>query len=107
MTASCAGASCGFGLRKTPTAKPRTLLRRAIELDPRFAPAYAFLGAAHVIDYVNGWSASPAQALEEAEKAARQAVQLDERHPYALWALALVCLWARRYDEAIERSRES
>ena len=28
-----------------------TLLRRAIELDPRFAPAYAFLAAAHVIDY--------------------------------------------------------
>ena len=42
-----------------------TLLRRAIELEPRFAPAFAFLGAAHVIDYVNGWSASPEQTLEE------------------------------------------
>ncbi len=36
-----------------------TLLRRAIELDPRFAPAFAFLAAAKVNDYASGWSASP------------------------------------------------
>ncbi len=32
---------------------------------------------------------------------ARQAARLDERHPYALWALAFVCIWMRRYDEAV------
>ncbi len=47
------------------------LLRRAIELDPRFAPPYARLACALMVDYASGWSASPAQALEEAEKAAR------------------------------------
>ena len=76
------------------------LLRRAIELDPRFAPAFAFLAAALVNSYVNGWSALPMQALDEAEKTARQAVQLDERNPYALWALLITRLWARRHDEA-------
>jgi adenylate cyclase len=59
-----------------------------------------------VIDYVNGWSASPAQTLEEAEKAARQAVQLDERYPYALWALSIACLWARRYDDAVSAAEK-
>jgi adenylate cyclase len=82
------------------------LLRRAIELDPRFAPAYAFLGATHVIEYANGWSPSPAQALEEAEKAARHAVHLDEHQPYALWALSMAGLWVHRYEEAIRAAEK-
>ena len=101
------GRELWFRTTKNANREAGTLLRRAIELDPRFAPAYAFLGGSYVIDYANGWSASPAQALEEAEKAARHAVHLDERHPYALWALALVCLWARRYDEALSRSEKA
>ena len=82
------------------------LLRRAIELDPRFAPAYAFLAAAKVNDYASGWSASPEQGLKEADEAARQAVQLDERYPFALWALAGACLWARRHDEAVSAAEK-
>jgi adenylate cyclase len=83
------------------------LLRRAIELDPAYAPAHALVAATQVIDYANGWSASPTQVLEEAEKAARQAVELNERHPYALWALGLICLWARRYDEALGKAEKA
>jgi adenylate cyclase len=82
------------------------LLRRAIELDPGFAPAYAFLGAAKINAYASGWSASPEQGLEEAEKAARLAVQLDERYPFALWALACASLWARRHDEAVSAAEK-
>ena len=77
------------------------LLRRAADLDPGFAPARAFLAAALVIDFASGWSPSPEQRLDEADKAARQAVLLDERYPYALWALAMSCLWSRRHQEAV------
>ena len=85
----------------------QSLLRRATELSPRFAPAFAFLASAQVIDYVSGWSATPAQTLEEAEKTARQAVQLDERNPYALWALGMASLWTRRYDEAVSAAERA
>ncbi len=77
------------------------LMRRAADLDPGFAPARAFLAAALVIDFASGWSPSPEQRLDEADKAARQAVLLDERYPYALWALAMSCLWSRRHQEAV------
>ena len=77
------------------------LLRRAAELDPRFAPAFAFLASALVTDYANGWSDTPAEALKEAEKAAQEAVRLDERYPYALWSLAMTLSWERRLDEAL------
>jgi adenylate cyclase len=82
------------------------LLRRAIELDPGFAPAYAFLGAAKINAYASGWSASTAQGLKEAYEASSLAVQLDERYPYALWALAGACLWARRHDEAVSAAEK-
>jgi hypothetical protein len=59
-----------------------------------------------VIDYANGWGASPAQALEEAEKVARHAVHLDEHQPYALWALSMAGLWVRRYEEAIRTAEK-
>ena len=83
-----------------------TLLQRAVGLDPRYGPAYAFLAAAKVNDYVSAWTDSPAQALEEAVQAARLAVQLDERYPYALWALSLICLWGRRHDEAVRTAEK-
>jgi adenylate cyclase len=82
------------------------LLRRAIELDPGFAPAYAFLGAAKINAYASGWSASTAEGLKEAYEASSLAVQLDERYPYALWALAGACLWARRHDEAVSAAEK-
>ena len=78
-----------------------TLLRRATDLDPGFAPACAFLAAALVIDFASGWSASPEQRLKEADNAARHAVLLDEQYPYALWALGMSCLWSRRNEEAV------
>jgi adenylate cyclase len=96
-----------FRFSKDANHEAANLLRRAIELDPRYAPAHAFLGSTHVNDYINGWSSAPENSLEMAEKTARHAVQLDEKQPYALWALSLICLWARRYDEALSTAEKA
>ena len=61
-------------LTKGANAQGRKLLQRAIELDPTFAPAYAFLACAHNLDYVNRWSPVPSESLEQADKAAIRAV---------------------------------
>ena len=84
--------------------QPRSLdvaAARHITLPLLFSPPTPSSLAARVIDYANWWSASPSQALVEAYKRRATAVQLDERYPYALWALALICLWARLYYEAL------
>ena len=47
-------------LTKETNIAARDLLQRAIELDPKFASAYAFLALTHGLDYLNRWSASPA-----------------------------------------------
>ena len=95
--------------RFTPEAnrEAERLLRRAVTLDPGFAPAFAFLAAVLANAYSNRWGESPAEALKEAEKTARAAVELDERYPYALWSLGMTLSWARRNDEALAAAEKA
>jgi adenylate cyclase len=74
------------------------LLQRAVELDPLFVPAIAFLAAAQA--RVSLWADTQGAGLERAMKTARQAMRLDERNSLALWAFAMICAFTRRYDEA-------
>jgi adenylate cyclase len=88
-------------LTKAANVQARDLFQRSIALDQKFAPPYAFVAITHGLDYLNRWSADPAQSLELAEKNAAQAVALDDQYPYAHWALALTNLYMRRHDQAI------
>ena len=85
----------------------RDLLQRAIELDPKFASAHAFLALTHGLDYLNRWSASPPGSIEQAEEAATLAVALDDSDPVAHWALGLVNLYTRRHDGAIREAERA
>ena len=80
-------------------------LTRAVELDPNFAPAHAFLAIAHVRDYLNQWSASPSLSLERGLQSAQRAANANGNDPHALWAIGSAHLWLRRFDEA-ERQLE-
>jgi TolB-like protein/Flp pilus assembly protein TadD len=81
--------------------------RRATEIDPSFALAYAGLARA----YIFGVRIRPRDALEEAHRAAQKALELDAELPEAQLALAMTNLyykwdWAgaeRELRRAIER----
>lgn len=89
----------GRGTRDT-NAQARAMHRRAIEIDPAFAAPYAGLAFAAVADYVNGWAADPAQALDEAERWARRAIELNDEEPVGHMALGSILIWRRRHDAA-------
>ena len=86
---------------KEPNAQARELLVRATELDPQFAPGFAWLGAAHVNDYVSQWTEQPLRSLALAYEAATRSAALDPKYPPAYWALIFANLWMRRYDDAV------
>ncbi|MFB9980413.1 adenylate/guanylate cyclase domain-containing protein [Mesorhizobium kowhaii] len=88
-------------LTKETNLAARDLLQRAIELDPKFASAHAFLALTHGLDYLNRWSASPPESMAQAEEVATRAVTLDDSDPWAHWALAIAKLYTRRHDGAI------
>jgi adenylate cyclase len=81
--------------------RARALHRRAIELDPGFAAPHAGLALASTSDYVSGWAPDPAAALDEAERWARRALELNDQDPASHMALASVMLWRRNHDTAL------
>ena len=83
----------------------RAMYRRAIEIDLNFAPPHAGLALAAISEYVSGWALDPAQALDEAERWARRAVELNDQEPVSHMALGAVLLWRRDHEGALAESR--
>jgi len=82
--------------------RARALFAKAIELDPKFARAYAGLAMTHAMDYRYQGSAESSAALTRALELAETARQIDAEIPDVHWALAFVQTQRRRHDEAIK-----
>ncbi len=87
--------------------KARELFRQACKLDAELPEAHLWLGrvSAGVVPY--GWSDNPVADLQEGMDAALKAVQLDERNPYAHYALAIVSVFADRLEQSISAARKA
>jgi adenylate cyclase len=79
----------------------QAMYRRAIEIDPNFAAPHAGLSLAAISGYVSGWAPDAAQALDEAERWARRAIELNEQEPVSHMALGNVLLWRRDHEAAL------
>jgi adenylate cyclase len=83
----------------------RAMYRRAIEIDMNFPAPHAGLALAAISDYVSDWALDPAQALDEAERWARRAVELNDQEPVSHMALGNVLLWRRDHEGALSEFR--
>ncbi|MEJ2123033.1 MAG: winged helix-turn-helix domain-containing protein [Alphaproteobacteria bacterium] len=87
-----------------PTREANTLARqmhqKAIDLDPKFAAAYALLGFSYSQEWTMGWSQDP-RTLEIAFEHARKAVALDDWLPVGYAILGEVYLWKKEHEKAI------
>jgi adenylate cyclase len=87
-------------------AEAKAAHRQAIEADPRFAAPHAGLALAAISEYASGWAADPARTLDEAERWARRALELDPQEPVSHMALGNVHLWRRQHDTALAEFRQ-
>jgi adenylate cyclase len=78
----------------------RMLLRRAIEIDPNYAAAYAALAETYHIDVAMGWAQSPATSLDRAEEMAKKALNLNDSEVRAHIILGRIHIFNQRYEQA-------
>ena len=93
------------GATRETVAQARAMYQRAIELDASYAVPHAGLAATAVSDYVSDWADDPGAELDQAERWARRALELDESEPFAHMALGHVLLWRRDHDGALAEFR--
>ena len=85
---------------KEANAQTRQLFEKAIELDPQYAEAYAWLGLTYWAEWGYRWSPDP-QNLKRALALAQQAAALDDSLPAAHSILSVVYASEQQYDQAI------
>jgi TolB-like protein/DNA-binding winged helix-turn-helix (wHTH) protein/cytochrome c-type biogenesis protein CcmH/NrfG len=78
----------------------RALLRRAIQLDPNYAAAYAALAETYHVAVSLGWAESPRVFLSRAEEMANKALSLNESELRARIVLGRIHLFYHRYEQA-------
>ena len=81
--------------------KARELFRKARSYDPELAEAQLWLARVNAGISAYGWSDQPDVDIREGLDAALKAVQLDEKNPYAHYALAICSAVANAPEQAV------
>jgi tetratricopeptide (TPR) repeat protein len=87
--------------------KARDLFRQASRIDAELTEARLWIGRVDAGLVAYGWSEDPAGDLNEGLRAALEAVQLDEKNPYAHYALAIVANYADDFALALRSAEKA
>jgi TolB-like protein/Flp pilus assembly protein TadD len=88
-------------------AEAKALFEDALEADPQFSAAAAYLSLTYGRDYANQWTRPAHLSLELQVHWAERAVELDEHEPLAHGVLAVAYLWVRRHDGALASAKRA
>jgi TolB-like protein/Tfp pilus assembly protein PilF len=90
---------------KQDLASGRTLLERAIELDPFYGQAHAVLAFLTCLEVADG--SKSIRALDDAIEAALRAIALDDHDAWGHFALGLAYQYNRQHEEAVAEYERS
>jgi adenylate cyclase len=88
-------------IRREAAWRARELFREALKIDPQMAEANLWLGRVTGSLLAYGWSDDRVADLREGYDAALKAIQIDERNPYAHYALAITSVFSGALERAI------
>jgi adenylate cyclase len=83
------------------------MFKQAIEADPKFAPAHAYLAYSCYITVILGYVEDPKARLAEGLEAANQALQIDEKDAISYFAFARIRMMQGDHDASVAALRKS
>lgn len=90
-----------YDFNRESYAHAKTLLERALAIDPESAEANMVLSLINHHIALMGFTDKTLPAMETAYALGKRATQLDDRNEYAHWALGISCWGLRKYDESL------
>jgi len=96
-----------FRYAKEDNAAARQWTQKAVEIDPKFAGAWAMMGWTHLFDVLQGWSKSPDQSMKEALECAQKAIGLSDSIAKGYALIGWINVLQRKFDEAIENGEKA
>jgi len=85
----------------------RNHFRKAVEIDPDFARAYAGLALTYSREAIDGWTPTPSRSLERAADFARTALRMDPSIPQVHFVTGQVELFQGNHLAAVESARRA
>jgi adenylate cyclase len=92
---------------KEAISEAQDVFGRAIELEPNYAQAYAWLAESHSLELVLELTDNREASVSRAIEAATKAVEIDETDSFAHAMLAGAHLWPSRYEAALVAAERS
>ena len=83
------------------------LFHEAIKFDPGFAPAHAYYAYCCYQGVIMGYVEDPQARLEEGMRAAREALQLDDKDAISYFAIGRIHMMQGNHDDSIAALRKS
>jgi len=101
------GRSYLYKFEKSAILEAQSHFRRAIEIDPSFAPAYAGLAESEFMNFFMAFTDTPSNDLKRGLEAAKKAVALDEKDSVARAVLGVLHFGRREHALAVEELRNA
>ncbi|MBI3795455.1 MAG: adenylate/guanylate cyclase domain-containing protein [Deltaproteobacteria bacterium] len=94
------GSEYYWHLTKETNIQARQMFEKAVELDPAYATAYAYLSGTYLREWSRYWNQDP-QTLERAFEFAQKAATLDSSLPVAHTFLGWAYMYKEQHEQAI------
>lgn len=100
------GIECHWKYSPKHIGEARKHFAKAVELDPNYAAANAWLARTMLFQWIMRWDKETG-LRERAIKHAKRAVEINDKLPYALAILGWALLWDKQRDTSIAKCRQA